>query len=54
MVCCLKNGSNSITLLTLLPKMIDNDEADLIALATDKIIRGKDLDKLINNSHNIN
>jgi len=34
--------------------MIDNDEVDLIALAAEKRMRGKDLDKLINNSDNIN
>jgi len=34
--------------------MIDNDEADLIALAADKGMRGKDLEKLINKINIIN
>jgi len=34
--------------------MIDNDEADLIALPADKRMRGKDLDKLINKIYDIN
>jgi len=34
--------------------MIDNDEVDLIALAADKGMRGKDLEKLINKIDVIN
>jgi len=34
--------------------MIDKNEADLIALAADKGMRGKDLEKLINKNDDIN